>query len=80
MDDSSSHTHLGQQLELEVARLPVPVKVLRTGSRSGLIRSGLVECMFNLVFLSGLACLEPQRPKAPSLLFLILTLRQPRAG
>ena len=45
MDDSSSHTHLGQQLELEVARLPVHVRVLRTGIRSGLIRSGMVEWM-----------------------------------
>jgi polypeptide N-acetylgalactosaminyltransferase len=38
VDDASPQEHLGSRLEQEVARLPVPVRVLRTGTRSGLIR------------------------------------------
>lgn len=38
VDDASTQPHLGLQLEQEVAKLPLPVKLLRTGTRSGLIR------------------------------------------
>lgn len=34
--------YLGKKLEDHVAKLPVPVKVLRTGKRSGLIRARLI--------------------------------------
>lgn len=34
--------YLGKKLENYVAKLPVPVKVLRTGKRSGLIRARLI--------------------------------------
>ena len=42
VDDASSHTHLGNRLEEAVRELPVSVRVLRTGSRSGLIRARLL--------------------------------------
>ena len=42
VDDASSHTHLGNRLEKAVTELPVSVRVLRTGSRSGLIRARLL--------------------------------------
>jgi polypeptide N-acetylgalactosaminyltransferase len=41
VDDASEHDHLGPDLERYVAKLPVSVKVLRTGIRSGLIRARL---------------------------------------
>ena len=39
VDDASEHEHLGEQLEDYVAGLSVPVKIFRTGTRSGLIRA-----------------------------------------
>ncbi|XP_046987691.1 polypeptide N-acetylgalactosaminyltransferase 5 isoform X2 [Schistocerca americana] len=42
VDDASEREHLGHQLEEYVSRLPVPVKVLRTDKRSGLIRARLL--------------------------------------
>ncbi|XP_003745907.1 polypeptide N-acetylgalactosaminyltransferase 1 [Galendromus occidentalis] len=42
VDDASEFDHLGQKLEDYVAKLPVPVHVLRTGKRSGLIRARLI--------------------------------------
>lgn len=42
MDDASERDFLGKKLEDYVARLPVSVKVLRTGKRSGLIRARLL--------------------------------------
>lgn len=39
VDDASEHDHLGQKLEEYVARLPVPIKVLRSKERVGLIRA-----------------------------------------
>jgi len=42
VDDASEQDHLGKQLEEYVAKMPVPTKVLRTGSRSGLIRARLL--------------------------------------
>jgi len=42
VDDASEHEHLGQDLEDYVRTLPIPVKVLRTGKRSGLIRARLL--------------------------------------
>ena len=42
VDDASTHTHLGNRLEEAVTELPVSVRVLRTGSRSGLIRARLL--------------------------------------
>jgi len=42
VDDASSHAHLGNRLEEAVRELPVSVRVLRTGSRSGLIRARLL--------------------------------------
>jgi polypeptide N-acetylgalactosaminyltransferase len=39
VDDASEQEHLGQQLEDYVAKLPIPVRVFRTGTRSGLIRA-----------------------------------------
>lgn len=42
VDDASEHDHLGQDLEDYVRKLPLPVKVLRTGTRSGLIRARLL--------------------------------------
>lgn len=42
VDDASEREHLGRQLEDYVATLPVPVHVLRTGKRSGLIRARLL--------------------------------------
>jgi len=42
VDDASEHEHLGPQLENYVSRLPVSVRVLRTGTRSGLIRARLL--------------------------------------
>nr|WBW70139.1 venom protein [Lampona murina] len=41
VDDASERDYLGRQLEEYVAKLPVPVKVLRTVKRSGLIRARL---------------------------------------
>ncbi|KAK6617043.1 Polypeptide N-acetylgalactosaminyltransferase 5 [Polyplax serrata] len=42
VDDSSEHAHLGAKLEAYVKRLPIPVIVLRTPKRSGLIRARLL--------------------------------------
>jgi len=42
VDDASEREHLGKQLENYVATLPVPVYVLRTEKRSGLIRARLL--------------------------------------
>ncbi|CAG0917356.1 unnamed protein product [Notodromas monacha] len=42
VDDASEKDHLGSLLEEYVANLPVPVQVLRTGTRSGLIRARLL--------------------------------------
>lgn len=42
VDDASEHEHLGQELEDYVKTLPIPVYVLRTGIRSGLIRARLL--------------------------------------
>ena len=39
VDDASEQAHLGKQLEDYVAKLEVPVRVFRTGTRSGLIRA-----------------------------------------
>ncbi|XP_014289859.1 polypeptide N-acetylgalactosaminyltransferase 5 isoform X1 [Halyomorpha halys] len=42
VDDASEREHLGKQLEDYVATLPVPIHVLRTEKRSGLIRARLI--------------------------------------
>jgi polypeptide N-acetylgalactosaminyltransferase len=42
VDDASEQDHLGQELEDYVSRLPIKVHVLRTGTRSGLIRARLL--------------------------------------
>ncbi|XP_018908261.2 polypeptide N-acetylgalactosaminyltransferase 5 isoform X2 [Bemisia tabaci] len=42
VDDASERDHLGKELDDYVATLPVPVKVLRTPKRSGLIRARLL--------------------------------------
>ncbi|XP_054166149.1 polypeptide N-acetylgalactosaminyltransferase 13-like [Oppia nitens] len=42
VDDASERDFLGKQLEDYVSALPVSVKVLRTGNRSGLIRARLI--------------------------------------
>lgn len=42
VDDASERDYLGKKLEDYVATLPTPVKVLRTGKRSGLIRARLI--------------------------------------
>lgn len=42
VDDASEREHLGKPLEEYVATLPVPVHVLRTQKRSGLIRARLL--------------------------------------
>ncbi|XP_053214600.1 polypeptide N-acetylgalactosaminyltransferase 1-like [Panonychus citri] len=42
VDDASESDHLGKKLEDYVATLNVPVHVLRTGNRSGLIRARLL--------------------------------------
>jgi len=42
VDDASEHDHLGSKLEDYVSQLPIPVHVLRTGKRSGLIRARLL--------------------------------------
>jgi len=42
VDDASEQEHLGKQLEEYVAKLPVSTRVLRTGTRSGLIRARLL--------------------------------------
>ena len=39
VDDASEQDHLGSKLEEYVAQMPVTTKVLRTGTRSGLIRA-----------------------------------------
>ena len=39
VDDASEQEHLGSELEDYVKNLPLPVSVLRTGVRSGLIRA-----------------------------------------
>jgi len=41
VDDASNEEHLGKELEDYVAKLPVPVHVMRMGKRSGLIRARL---------------------------------------
>jgi len=42
VDDASEQEHLGKKLEDYVAKMDVPTKVLRTGTRSGLIRARLL--------------------------------------
>ncbi|KAK8765461.1 LOW QUALITY PROTEIN: polypeptide N-acetylgalactosaminyltransferase 13-like [Amblyomma americanum] len=42
VDDASEREHLGKKLEDYVVKLEVPVKVMRTGKRSGLIRARLL--------------------------------------
>ncbi|XP_040061981.1 polypeptide N-acetylgalactosaminyltransferase 5 [Ixodes scapularis] len=42
VDDASEREHLGKQLEDYVVKLDTPVKVMRTGKRSGLIRARLL--------------------------------------
>ncbi|XP_050710951.1 polypeptide N-acetylgalactosaminyltransferase 5-like isoform X2 [Eriocheir sinensis] len=42
VDDASERDYLGEELEQHVKTLPVPVRVLRTGERSGLIRARLL--------------------------------------
>lgn len=42
VDDASEREHLGKQLEDYVTKLEVPVHVMRTGKRSGLIRARLI--------------------------------------
>jgi len=42
VDDASERDYLGKELEDYVATLPVPVRVMRTGKRSGLIRARLL--------------------------------------
>ncbi|XP_042211763.1 polypeptide N-acetylgalactosaminyltransferase 5-like [Homarus americanus] len=42
VDDASERDYLGKKLEEHVKTLPVPVRVLRTGERSGLIRARLL--------------------------------------
>ena len=42
VDDASEQEHLGHKLEEYVSKLPVPVHVFRTGTRSGLIRARLL--------------------------------------
>ncbi|XP_067136293.1 polypeptide N-acetylgalactosaminyltransferase 13 [Centruroides vittatus] len=42
VDDYSERDYLGEKLQNYVAKLEVPVKVLRTGKRSGLIRARLL--------------------------------------
>lgn len=42
VDDASERDYLGKKLENYVSKLEVPVKVLRTGKRSGLIRARLL--------------------------------------
>lgn len=42
VDDASERDYLGKELEEYVSHLSVPVKVLRTGNRSGLIRARLI--------------------------------------
>ncbi|XP_069960585.1 polypeptide N-acetylgalactosaminyltransferase 5 isoform X2 [Cherax quadricarinatus] len=42
VDDASERDYLGKELEEHVKTLPVPVRVLRTGARSGLIRARLL--------------------------------------
>lgn len=42
VDDASERDYLGEELEKHVKTLPVPVRVLRTGQRSGLIRARLL--------------------------------------
>lgn len=42
VDDASERDYLGKELEEYVAKLEVPVKVMRTGKRSGLIRARLI--------------------------------------
>ena len=39
VDDASEQDHLKDALEEYVAKLPLPVHVYRTGTRSGLIRA-----------------------------------------
>ncbi len=51
MDDASEHSHLGEELEEYVSRLSVPVRVFRTGERSGLIRArSNIQMLTNLFF------------------------------
>ena len=42
VDDASEQEHLGAELEDYAAKLPIPVRVFRTGTRSGLIRARLL--------------------------------------
>lgn len=41
VDDASQQAHLGAQLEAYVARLPVPVFIVRSTTRIGLIKARL---------------------------------------
>jgi Glycosyl transferase family 2 len=41
VDDASEQAHLADQLEDYVAHLPLPVHILRTGTRVGLIKARL---------------------------------------
>ena len=42
VDDASERDFLGKQLEDYIARLPISVRLFRTGKRSGLIRARLL--------------------------------------
>ena len=42
MDDASERKYLGAELEREVAGLPVPVHILRSTARIGLIQARLM--------------------------------------
>ena len=41
VDDASEQEHLGSRLEVYVARLPLPVIILRSPTRIGLIKARL---------------------------------------
>ena len=74
VDDASEQSHLGKELEDYVSRLPLPVHVLRTGVRSGLIRARLLgakaakagENIHCLCVPSDLVVPLPPPPPAPA--------------